>query len=31
MMDPEVQQIFMQLQQATMRLVPMQGGPGGFF
>jgi len=31
MMDPEVQGIFMELQQATMKLMPMQGGPGGFF
>lgn len=26
MMDPEIQQIFMQLQQATMKLMPMGGG-----
>jgi predicted metal-dependent hydrolase len=31
MMDPEVQGIFMELQQATMKLMPMQGGPGGLF
>jgi len=29
MMDPEVQQIFMELQQATMKMMPQQGG--GFF
>lgn len=28
--DPEVQQIFMELQRATMKLMPMQGG-GGLF